>query len=179
MQNSIKLLLINFDTPDSVRGKSILKLLNKEEKKETVLFGYHGMQMNVTDGKYTYFKAPNKENKPLYEYTTSLTKIRGYLGEGYEDQVEMGHFIKRTKYPVYKVPVDIPSQIQSESTKLSLLQDSYLFNIEEDYQQNNNLIENIGLVNKYDKITIELMKYHDSPEEQFERLELDKEEEWN
>lgn len=166
----------NIETPETVKGESIFKSLEKKKRnKDSVLFGYHGLQMNLTDGKYTYFKAPNKENKPLYEYTTSLTKIRGFLGKGYEEKVEIGHFLERTKYPVYKVPVDIPSQIASESTKLSLVQNSYLFDIEKDYAQKNNLIENNNLVNKYNRLMIKLMKYHDAPKEQFERMELNKE----
>lgn len=168
------------DTPDTVKGKSIFKKLEnekKEKEEKAVLFGYHGLQMNVTDGKYTYFRAPNSENKPLYEYTTSLSKIRGFLGKGEEEKVEMGRFLKRTKYPVYKVPIDIPSQIASEKTKLSLIGKSYLFNIDEDYAQNNNLIGNTILENKYKKIMKDLMKFHDSPKEQFERLELNEEEE--
>lgn len=166
----------NIEIPETVKGASILKMLRKEKaEKLSALFGYHGLQMNVTDGKYTYLKAPNAENKPLNEYTTSLTKIRGYLGKNVEEKIEMGHFIERSKYPVYKVPVDIPAQIVGEKAPMSLIKESYLFDIENDYEQKNNLIENKELVKKYKNIMVDLMKYHDSPEEQFIRMELDDE----
>ena len=168
----------NLETPDTVKGKSIFKKIESDDKEdESVLFGYHGLQMNVTDGEYTYLKAPKESNKPLFEYTSSLNKIRGYLGKGEEEKVEMGRFLKRTNYPVYKVAVDIPSQIASEKTKLSLIRQSYLFDIKSDYKQQNNLIEDKVLEQKYKKIMADLMKYHESPKEQFERLELNEEEE--
>lgn len=37
---------------------------------EAILYGYHGMHVNITDGKYTYMRAAQTEdNGPLYQYT--------------------------------------------------------------------------------------------------------------
>ncbi|MDD7045064.1 MAG: sulfatase [Peptoniphilaceae bacterium] len=162
----------DISTPDDVKGKSWRRLADNKFDKDYALFGYHGLQMNVTDGRYVYLKAPNKLNKPLFEYTTSLSGIRGYLGKGKEDIIETGNFIKRSKYPVYKIPVDLPKQIQSEKSGLSLINKSYIFNIINDYEQRNNLISNESLETKMKKLMVRAMKENDSPEEQYERFNL-------
>lgn len=163
----------NIEVPKEVKGKSWKSIIDGGYSKDYALFGYHGLQMNITDGNLVYLKAPNKENKPLFEYTTSLTGIRGYLGLGKENDIETGMFIERSKYPVYKIPVDIPKQIQSENTKLSLIRNSYLFDLNKDYDQNENLIENNVLVDKMNKLLSRALIENDSPEEQFTRFGLE------
>lgn len=166
----------NIEIPESVKGKSWKDILSGNYNREYALFGYHGMQMNIFDGKYTYLKAPVYENKPLYEYTSMPSGIRGYLGEGVEEQIETGFFIERSKYPVFKIPVDVPKQIQSESVHLDLIRDSYIFDIKKDYAQKNNLIDNKLLLSRMNKLLIKAMVENDSPEEQFERMGLKKDE---
>ncbi|MDO4662963.1 MAG: sulfatase [Tissierellia bacterium] len=161
----------DIEIPSSVKGKSWKNLIEDNYNKEYALFGYHGLQMNITDGKYVYLKAPREDNQPLFEYTTSLTGIRGYLGSG-KEEIETGHYIKRSKYPVYKIPVDIPKQIQSEKTKLSLIMKSYLFDLNNDYKQVENLIDDDRLRSLMDQLLIKALIDNDSPKEQFDRFDL-------
>jgi Arylsulfatase A and related enzymes len=45
--------------------------------REALLFGQHGGQVCVTDGRYVYLRAAaNKENTPLYDYTLMPTHMR-------------------------------------------------------------------------------------------------------
>ncbi len=48
------------DIPSSVRGHSLKGILegSKESVRDAAIYGWHGKAVNVTDGKYTYFKAP-------------------------------------------------------------------------------------------------------------------------
>ena len=165
----------NLKIPQDVKGKSWMPLLNnKDVDREAALYGYHGLAMNVTDGKHTYFRAPNEKNWPLYEYGTIPTTIREYLGAGIEDQIEMGHFIKRSKYPTFKIPAYKPQQIKDYEGGISLVSETKLFDIEADYHQNDNLA-NKGLAVEQDMIEKmqRSMMEHEAPLEQFQRLDLE------
>lgn len=162
------------EIPEDVRGKSWMPLVeNKEIDRDSLIFGYHGMAMNVTDGNYTYFRGPNASNTPLYEYYAIPTTIRGYLGEGAEDKIEFGNFIKRSKFPVMRVPVSKPRQILAFDQGIDYVRENMLFDIENDYHQQNNLA---GKETEIEMAMLEKMKQnlkeHDAPIEQYERLGL-------
>ena len=45
--------------------------------REAAIFGNHGGQVNVTDGRYVYMRAPAQpDNQPLYNYTLMPTHMR-------------------------------------------------------------------------------------------------------
>ena len=45
--------------------------------REAAIFGNHGGQVNVTDGRYVYMRAPTRpDNQPLYNYTLMPTHMR-------------------------------------------------------------------------------------------------------
>ena len=162
------------EIPKDVMGKSFKCIAEgKHNNKEYALYGYHAMAMNITDGKYTYFRAPNEKNWPCYEYTCIPTTIRKYLGTGVEDQIEMGHFIKRSKYPVYKIPVYKPSIIDQVAFGLREVSQTKLFNLEEDYAQLNNLV-GTDIEQHYIDLMIKALDENDAPAEQKERLSLTK-----
>lgn len=159
--------------PESVQGVSWKTLAEapSEYKKEYALYGYHGMAMNITDGEYTYFRAPNKENKPCFEYTCIPTTIRKYLGTGREEDIETGRFIKRTRYPVYKIPIDRPSIIDNVECGLKEVAESKLFCIREDYAQTENLA---GVDTEKEEqmkmLLVRALEEKEAPSEQLERL---------
>jgi arylsulfatase A-like enzyme len=67
----------NISVPDDVTGKSLLPILAGDKAlRDSVIFGYFGAAVNVTDGKHSYFHYPVKEaDESLYEYTLMPTRM--------------------------------------------------------------------------------------------------------
>ena len=161
-------LLDFFNVSVDMDGKSLIPII-KEDKviRETALFGVHGGHVNITDGEYVYMKSSaTNENTPLYEYTLMPTRMRGYMNDVLNEDIElvdMGRFSNDMK--VLKI---------QEKTYVSPYRfGDLLFNVKEDVEQNNNLISNKELVNKYKKMMIREMVKVGAPEEQYIRLGLD------
>ena len=162
----------DIDIPEDVQGFSWKNIVDgKEYKRDYVLYGYHGVAVNITDGEYTYFRAPNKENQPCYEYTCIPTTIRKYLGKDNQEEIEMGRFINRTNYPVYKIKINNPSILDNVENALEYTNENKLFNIAQDYYQTKPINDN-ELEDKYKKLMVRALKEMDAPEEQLERLNL-------
>ncbi len=66
------------DIPKDMQGHSIAPIIEDDTPvREHALFGYHGGQINITDGKYVYMKGPvSAANRPLFEYTLMPTHMR-------------------------------------------------------------------------------------------------------
>lgn len=158
----------NISIPESVKGKSIFNIVEKNKKiHDYVLYGCHGLPVNICDGEYTYFRAP-RDNSKCYEYTTSLTTIRDWLGKDIPEKIETGRFLKNVDFPVFKVPA-IKNPLVSDD---QYLKDDHLFNMIDDYNQEIEITD-VDIANKMEKLLIQALKENDSPEEQFERLGLD------
>ena len=69
--------LFNMKLPKDVVGKSLVKILNKDEKiRNSAIFGYFGSACNITDGRYTFFRYPEKMTADdLFEYTLMPTRM--------------------------------------------------------------------------------------------------------
>ena len=92
-------------------GRSLLPAVAEGQKiHDAILYGYHGMHVNVTDGHYTYMRcAQTEDNTPLYQYTLmpwhiakpmSLPELRQANPALYDGFAFTGHV------PVLKIPVD-------------------------------------------------------------------------
>jgi hypothetical protein len=166
------------EKPGNLHGKSWLPLLNSETDsiRDYALYGYFGMAVNITDGQYTYFRAPESEdNHPCNFYGSVMTRLGQYLGRDKAEILKMGRFLSWTNYPVYKLPISEKGVSAAErrgfSQGIGNVRDTLLFNINEDYEQKvpleNKVIEQLMI-----EALIRSMKEADSPEEQFERLGL-------
>ena len=92
------------EAPSASLGKSIFPLGNSGPGHEAILYGLFGGAINITDGRYTYFRYPRGENN-LFEYTlmpmhqASLFKANelkhSILDKGFSFTQEM---------PVLKIP---------------------------------------------------------------------------
>lgn len=159
-------------TPDEVQGKSWLPLLDgRENEKEYAVYGAHGITVNITDGRYTYFRAPKPDNSPLNEYAGIPTTIRHYLGEQNPSEIEMGQFLERTPFPVYKIPIKKPAILDGLGDMSGYTKDSLLFDLEIDEGQTSPLQDD-ELEDRMKHLLVEEMKKLEAPEEQFERLDL-------
>ena len=165
-----------------LHGRSLLLLLRGEADslRPCAIYGYFGKQVNITDGRYTYFRSPRAGNQPLGIYTSLATDIYHYFdAERLRnfDEITMGRFLSWTNYPVYRFPGALVKHVQSSSLRFSFLNDweyvDRLFDLEYDYAQEHNLAEaQPETVMRMQDLLRAALRAHDAPAEQFERLRL-------
>jgi hypothetical protein len=70
------------DIPKDMQGKPLTGVIASNAPiREYALFGYHGAQVNVTDGKYVYMRSEVCPDS-LYEYTLMPTHMKGMFTPG-------------------------------------------------------------------------------------------------
>ena len=156
-------------TPD-MQGNSVLPLIRENKKiRDRVIFGFNRAHVAVTDGKYTYFRAPLvKEEKNCFEYTLMPTRMRMRFDVKTLAKAEFVGPLPFTKgCKVLKTPA--PGNYVS-----SVNFGTKLFDVENDPRQKE-LIDNPELEAKYANMLVEEMKKAQAPEEQYVRLGLKKE----
>lgn len=162
--------------PPEVCGASLMPLVTDAEAptRDYGLFGVHAMTVNVTDGRYTYFRAPVPGNQPCFEYAAIPHTIRHKMGTECPDEIECGRFLARTNYPVYKIPCRKPANIDQREDCLEEVHDSLLFDLAEDYGQTHNLVGEDAAAEEH---MVALLRRglieHEAPREQFDRLGLE------
>lgn len=178
-----------FGIPESdcrypLHGKNLLPLLRGETEtvRDEVIYGMYGRQVNIFDGRYTYFRAAVREdNQPLYLYTAMPSTINHYWDEDHLtdlSQVTAGPFLKWTKYPVYRIPgnITVLSDFSHRfATRDDIVSTHMLFDLWEDPGQEHP-VEDACIEAAMCRKLARAMKRHDSPEEQFIRLGLSCEE---
>lgn len=155
--------------PKTVTGKSLRNVV--EESKDChqyALYGVHGLSVNLFDGRYTYMRGGRKDKK-IYEYTTSLTTIRNWLGKEQASEIQAGYFLEDVNFPVYCVPVE-KNAIVAEPIYVN---EDHLFDIKKDYAQVCDITEE-SLIKKMEEKMIFALKENKAPAYQFDRLELNK-----
>lgn len=165
----------------NIHGIDLSEILSgtKDKNKDYIIYGYFGKSVNLTDGKYTYFRAPkSEENRPLFVYTAIPTTLRQYYGVGCIDKnnytkIEFGN-LKFTDYPVFKIPaqiIDFKNPSQEYFSRSPHNSQTLLFDLSNDYEQNSP-ITNKELLNCFEEKLKEALAFYDAPDEQFERLGL-------
>ena len=177
-------LLDHFGVPLSacrnrLHGRSLLPLLSGQSRavRDVALYGYFGRNVNVTDGRYTYFRAAARpDNSPLFLYTAMPTTFLHYFDvEHLRDvrDIEMGRSLSWTDFPVFRIPA---ASIRMKDANQSFDRNQYvnrhlLFDLETDYAQEHPL-ENPALERRMLDLLREALSAHDAPPEQFVRLGL-------
>lgn len=131
-----------------IHGQSLLPLIEGTGvPREYILYGYFGKEINITDGRYTYFRGPRNNNEPLYMYTSVPIDNKVYFNRSrFADirQIEMGRFLSWTDYPMYRYPAKLirnkPGYALDYNNLLPWEKEDYLFDLKEDYPQNHNLV---------------------------------------
>ncbi len=150
----------NLEKVDDVRGFSLLDTIENDKKvRDYAIYGWFGSAINITNGKYTYFRKPNFD-VPIYMYCSIPTTLWRYLTEC--KNAEIGKFLDRIDYPLYKIQV---------KNFMKRINENLLFDIENDYSQEN------PILNKEieDAILLELgkqLEYHQAPKELHDRFEI-------
>lgn len=172
-----------FDLPmeqveNEIHGKSVMPLIEDKQSanRSYSLFGQFGKNVNITDGKYVYMRAPVlKENQPLNIYTTMPYILNCSIGLDMMDKNDFDKIkparLAWTSYPVLKYPTTavICDTTQGFNGRFRHTFENMLFDIEHDYQQQHPLADQ-ELEAKFSRILKEQMIDYDSPAEQFERL---------
>ena len=166
----------------TIHGKSLLGLLEgREARREAILYGYFGKEVNVFDGRYTYFRAGRNGNKPLHIYTSVPYDMRKMFHPHQMtdiSRIEMGRFLSWTNYPVYRIPAE--DVINKKGSALCYNHQrpwekvDYLFDLETDPGQEENLVESRpDLVERMSRVMAQAMRRHDAPADQLQRLDLE------
>lgn len=168
--------------PNKLHGRSLLPLLRGEAESihPALLYGYYGRSVNITDGRYTYFRAAQSpDNQPLFLYTAMPATLRENLGwdtmtpEGVE-KIECGRFLRWTDYPVLKIPaaeIDYKNESQSFTVRNEYNSESLLFDLSCDYAQEHP-IQDEALEGRMARLLRQTMEQYDAPKEQYQRLGL-------
>lgn len=158
-------------------GESMIDTYKNDEKiHEAILFGYHGMHINITDGEYVYMRAARTEdNRPLYQYTLQPSHIMKPMAKEELKQAKLYSGFEFTDgVPVLQIPVDERYDKKayyrySDHMKYGTL----LFNRKNDPEQLEQL-DNPEVEQRLVEKMIELMKENEAPAEQYIRLGLEK-----
>lgn len=152
----------------ALQGKSWLPLLagTVEKIRDYAIYGWFGMPVNITDGRYTYFRSGDAQNNsPLFAYMSICTELWHYVGRDCPEKLEMGRFLKHTQYPVYRLPLD------GKDTQLA--KGTLLFDLERDPKQLSPIQDSTVEIRMCQALC-RMLDAHDSPNEQYLRLGLDK-----
>jgi len=161
-----------------LHGKSLLPLLRGERDalRPSVIYGMYGRQVNICDGRYTYFRAAVRpDNTPLNLYTAMPSTIGHYWDPDHLtdlSKIETGPFLSYTDYPVMKIPntiVRMQDQSHAFERRYEVVEKNLLFDLQTDPLQEHPLEDPAVEKEMCEKLRA-AMEAHDSPPEQFERL---------
>lgn len=159
-------------TPDML-GKPLREAVAADKPvREAALFGLHGAQVNVTDGRYVYMRGPARQDVPVCQYTLMPTHMsRMFSVEELQDTQLAGPFSFTKGCRVMK----IQSSWQAAGQKQPWLRDearqTLLFDLAADPKQQHPLQDPAVEKRMIDHL-VRLMKECDAPPEQYDRLGL-------
>lgn len=153
-------------TPD-MRG-AVLRELAADDKpvRQAAIFGQHGHQINLTDGRYVYMRSPARaDNAPLYDYTLMPTRMReSFAVDELRDRIELAAPFGFTKGCQ---TMKIPSKGRFDISQFG----SLLYDLEGDPGQQEPLADK-DLEERLSGQMAALMQACEAPPEQFERMGL-------
>jgi arylsulfatase A-like enzyme len=164
-------LLDYFGLPASadMTGQSLRHVIDSDQPvREAGLFGVHGGQVNVTDGRYVYMRAAAREdNQPLYEYTHMPTRMRGpFPVEQLAGKIELAEPFRFTKgCRTMRIPA---SRYWGKHPDLRR---NLLYDLQSDPWQQQPL-HDPAIEARMGRHLMELLRQCDAPDEQWERLGL-------
>ena len=164
-----------------IHGQSLLPLIDGSGvPRDYILYGYFGKSVNITDGRYTYFRAPRNNNQPLYMYTAVPIDNKEYFNRKRVrdiSKIEMGRFLDWTDYPMYRIPAALIKNRPNYALCFNRLQpweqEDYLFDLEQDYCQDYNLVDKEPeIVAKMERAMAQELVRGQAPLDHLKRLDL-------
>lgn len=149
-------------------GKDLYGAVEHDEKiHDTILFGVHGSQVNLYDGRYCYMKSSVDSSLPVYQETLMPTNMRGFMESGSIDKAELADGGRYSNgHKVLRIPVTS----MYERLKLKTV----VYDKKEDPLQQNPLRDE-KLIGEMDEKLRNAMKAVDAPKWQFARMGFTKE----
>ena len=154
----------NVDIPKDMDGKPLEQVILEDKNvREYALFGYHGCQINITDGKYVYMRSPQyKDSHPIYEYTHMASHMRCLFSVDELKDLDLGGPFKFTKGTKLM-------KIASKAKLKEVLFSSALYCVEDDPNELYEL-DDIDQILRLSNAMLTLMRENDAPVEQYERM---------
>lgn len=163
--------LFNVPLTSDMQGHDLLPVVTDDSPiRKAGLFGIHGMQVCVTDGKRVYMKAQKRANSvPLYNYTLMPTHMVGFFSHEELQTVKSATPFSFTKgLPIMRFRSNEHSLDEDLPTSHDLL-----FHLEKDPHQEHPEIDTESKdVEEMTLLLIELLRQSDAPSELYERLAL-------
>ena len=133
--------------------------------RESAIFGSHGGQVNVTDGRYVYMRgSARSDNQPLYDYTLMPTRMRDMFAVEEFADLELVEPFGFTKECKLMRTVGNTSSPQHEYGNL-------LFDLAVDPWQAS-VLDDVDQEERMRNFLCNLMQECEAPDEQYERLGL-------
>ncbi len=157
--------------PPDMEGKPLRPVMEKDSKvHDAVLFGMHGGQVNIADGRYVYMRNyAGAENRPLFNYTHMATHMRKLFTLEEMRTAEMAPPFRFTKRcPTMKIQY-IPDP--TSDVEMNEKYPDMLFDLETDPGQLHP-IRDEAVEQRLIGQMIRLMRENDAPPEQYKRLGL-------
>lgn len=149
-------------------GKDLYGAVERDEKiHDTILFGVHGSQVNLYDGRYCYMKSSVDSSLPVYQETLMPTNMRGFMESSSIDRAEL---VDGGRYSNGHKVLRIPVTSMYERLKLKTM----VYDKKEDPLQQNPLRDE-KLIKEMDEKLKNAMRAADAPEWQFARMGFTKE----
>ncbi|MHB9026524.1 MAG: sulfatase [Armatimonadota bacterium] len=154
------------ECPADMQGQPLRETVAADTPvREAGLFGTHGAQVNVTDGRYVYMRgSANPENMPLYNYTLMPTHMRHTFAVD-----ELQDILLAEPFPFTKGCRTM--RIAGQRPLDPMVFPTQLFDLQADPAQEHPLDDPAVESRMIDHLT-RLMRENDAPEEQYERLGL-------
>lgn len=159
------------DRPKTMQGVPLRETIaNDTPAREAGLFGMHGAQVNVTDGRYVYMRGPHTpDNTPLYNYTLMPAHMRNAFRIDELETTTLAPPFSFTKgVPVMKIEGRRPAHARAIVGELA---ETQLFDLETDLLQEHP-INDETVERRMITLLEQLMRENDAPAEQWERLGL-------
>ena len=175
--------------PKDMQGRPLGPVMERSEAiRQAGLYGMHGSQVNVTDGRYVYMRAAATEhNTPLYDYVQIPTHMRSLFsvdemrtavlqepfsftkGTPLMKIESRGFFDAESRKEAYrKYAGDAAGRMVEKTDEVCR---TVLFDLQEDPYQNHP-IQDPEAEERMIRLMVALMKENDAPSEQYERLGL-------
>ncbi len=152
--------------PKDMMGKALADAVASDQPvREYALFGYHGNQLNITDGRYVYMRSAENPEVPVFDYTLMPTYMNQRMGKALE-HAELAEPFRFTKgMPVLKIPA-IPG-----ADAITKTYGTQLFDLRQDPHQEKP-IRDLQVEERLAKALKRLLEENEAPSELYARMGL-------
>ena len=162
-----------FELFDDMLGCDLTPVLERDDPvRKAAMFGQHGAQVNITDGRYVYWRGPEStDNQELYDYTLMPARMHSRFGA---DELRNSTLAKPFSFTKGMKPLRIPTPVPFGEKKGRQHADrncSQLFDLRNDAGQTSPLQNEVVEAQMIDHL-MRLMTEADAPTEQYRRLGL-------